>query len=198
MQSSLDETDADILRALVDDGRVPYSQIADAVDMSTPAVIERVDRLRDKGVIEGFEARLDPSVLGGTRMLIRFRVSPDEMSTVTETLADDERVNTVFVSANATVTVVADAEPDDAVALVDSVSADIDTFEVDVVVDEEHAPAVREPSFAPDCVECDNTVDEEGVTARVAGDVYHFCCTSCESAFRDRYAEIGISDETEN
>jgi DNA-binding Lrp family transcriptional regulator len=190
MKTTLDSTDAEILRALVDDGRRAYSDIADEVDMSTPAVIERVERLRDKGVIEGFEARLDPSVLGGTRLLVRFRVSSDETSTVSEALADDDRVNTVFVSADATVTVVADAEPDEAVALLGSVGAYFGTFEVEVVVDEEHAPTVRQPSFAPDCVECGNTVDKEGVTARVAGDIYHFCCTSCESAFRDRYGEL--------
>jgi YHS domain-containing protein len=29
------------------------------------------------------------------------------------------------------------------------------------------------------------------VTTRIAGDVYHFCCTSCESAFRERYEAMG-------
>ena len=190
METELDDTDSEILRLLVQDGRAAYSRIADEVGMSTPAVIDRVDRMREKGVIEGFEARLDPSVLGTTRLLIRLCVGPGETDDVGESLADDERVEDVYVSADATVTVVANAEPDEVLALVRDVDG-IRELDVEVVVGENHAPAVREPSFAPECIECGNTVDEEGVSARLAGDVYHFCCTSCESAFRGRYAEMG-------
>ena len=190
METELDDTDSEILRLLVQDGRAAYSRIADEVGMSTPAVIDRVDRMREKGVIEGFEARLDPSVLGTTRLLIRLCVGPGETDDVGETLADDERVEDVYVSADATVTVVANAEPDEVPALARDVDG-IREIDVEVVVGENHAPAVREPSFAPECIECGNTVDEEGVSARLAGDVYHFCCTSCESAFRGRYAEMG-------
>jgi DNA-binding Lrp family transcriptional regulator len=190
METELDDTDSEILRLLVQDGRAAYSRIADEVGMSTPAVIDRVDRMREKGVIEGFEARLDPSVLGTTRLLIRLCVGPGETDDVGESLPDDERVEDVYVSADATVTVVANAEPDEVPALVRDVDG-IRELDVEVVVGENHAPAVREPSFAPECIECGNTVDEEGVSARLAGDVYHFCCTSCESAFRGRYAEMG-------
>jgi len=189
MENELDGTDAEILRALVEDGRRAYSDIADEVGMSTPAVINRVEGMRESGVIEGIGARIGASVLDTTRLVVRFGVSPDEASAVAEKLADDERVQRVYVSADATVTAVADAQPEEAADVVDG--ADVSGFEVDVVIDEAHAPTVREPSFAPDCAECGNTVDEEGVSARVAGDVYHFCCTSCESAFRDRYAELG-------
>ncbi len=191
MKTTLDETDAEILRLLVEDGRIPYTEIADEVGMSPPSVIDRVDRLHEKGVLEGFEARLDRSVLGGSRLLLRFGVGTDEPSHVAETLAGDERVETVFVSADGTVTVVVNAEPDEARRIVADVDAETHGFGVDVVVEEHHAPTVSTPSFAPDCVECGNTVDSEGVTARVAGDIYHFCCTSCESAFRERYEAMG-------
>ncbi|MCX2818038.1 AsnC family transcriptional regulator [Haladaptatus sp. F3-133] len=191
MKTTLDDTDAEILRALVEDGRKPYSEIADEVGMSSPAVIDRVDGMREKGVIEGFEARLDPSVLGTTRLVVRFGVSPSDTRSVADTLAHDGRVENVYVSADATVTVIANAEPDEASSLAEEADAEVHRIDVEVVVDERHTPTVRRPSFAPDCVECGNTVDEEGVTTRIAGDVYHFCCTSCESAFRDRYAELG-------
>ncbi|MFW5984084.1 MAG: AsnC family transcriptional regulator, partial [Halobacteria archaeon] len=194
----LDDTDAEILRLLLEDGRMAYSKIADEVEMSTPSVIDRVDRMREKGVIERFEARLDPSVLDTTRLIVRFDVAPDKLHAVADSVVEDERVENVYVSADSTVTVVANAEPGEATAVVERTDAEVSGLNVEVVVDEKHAPTVRQPSFAPDCVECGNTVDEEGVTTRVAGDVYHFCCTSCESAFRDRYAEVRVSDETEN
>ncbi|MDZ7687407.1 MAG: AsnC family transcriptional regulator [Halobacteriales archaeon] len=185
MKTGLDETDAEILRLLVEDGRMAYTEIADEVGMSPPSVIERVERLREKGVLEGFEARLDRSVLGGSRLLLRFRAPPDETSRIADEVADDERVDTVFVSADGTLTAVVNAEPEAAYGIVGDVDAH--DYDLEVVVEEIHAPTVSAPSFAPDCVECGNTVDEEGVTARIAGEVYHFCCTSCESAFRDRY-----------
>jgi DNA-binding Lrp family transcriptional regulator len=190
MKTKIDDTDSEILRLLVEDGRMAYSKIADEVDMSTPAVIDRVEGMREKGVIEGFEARLNPLVLGTMRLLIRLSAEPGETDAVVETLADDDRVEDVYVSADATVTVLANAEPDDVPAIVQGVDG-VHGLDVEVVVDEKHAPTVRQPSFSPECVECGNTVDEEGVSARIAGDVYHFCCTSCESAFRDRYAELG-------
>lgn len=192
MKTSLDDTDAEILRALVEDGRKPYTEIADEVGMSTPAVIDRVDRLRETGVIEGFEARLDRSVLGDTRLLVRFSVGPAKKTEAADTLSDDERVGAVFVSADGTVTAVANAEPEDASEIADSFGAE--EYEVEVVVDENQAPTVRAPSFEPDCVECGNTVDEEGVSTRIAGDIYHFCCTSCEAAFADRYVEAQASE----
>ena len=196
MEASLDDTDTEILRALVEDGRRAYSDIADEVGMSTPAVIDRVDRMRENGVIEGFEARLDPSVLDTTRLLVRFGVPPQDAHTVADEVAEDERVENVYLSAGATVTVVANTEPDDVPALVESVDAEVRGTDVEVIVDERHAPTVRQPSFAPECVECGNTVDEEGVSERIADDIYHFCCTSCESAFLDRYS--GLTEETEN
>lgn len=187
MKPTLDETDAEILRLLVKDGRIPYTEIADEVGMSPPSVIERVERLREKGIIEGYEARLDRSVLGGSRLLVRFRVSPEEVEDAMLAISDDERAETVFGSADGTVTVVANAEPEEAGEITEVPDVEAHDHEVGVVVEESHEPTVAAPSFAPDCVECGNTVDEEGVTSRVAGDLYHFCCTSCESAFRERY-----------
>jgi DNA-binding Lrp family transcriptional regulator len=185
MKTPIDATDAEILRLLVEDGRKPYAEIAEEVDMSTPAVIDRIDRLRKKGIVDGFEARLDRSVLGGSRLLLRFRLDPDEATNVAEETSRDERVETVFVSADGTVTAVANAEPEEARSIAGETGAR--EYDVEYVVEEEHAPAVRTPSFAPDCVECGNTVDDQGVSTRVAGDLYHFCCTSCESAFEQRY-----------
>jgi Lrp/AsnC family leucine-responsive transcriptional regulator len=187
MKNSLDDTDSEILRLLVEDGRMAYSRIAEEVDMSTPAVIDRIDRMRDSGVIDGFEARLNPSVLDTTRLIVRFSLGPEGATAVAEEFSQDEHVETAFVSADVTVTVVANAEPDEAADIVSNADVGVQDYEVDVVVKEEHAPTVRTPSFTPDCVECGNTVDDEGVSTRIAGELYHFCCTSCESAFRERY-----------
>jgi len=188
MRPELDETDAEILRLLVEDGRKPYAEIANEVDMSSPSVIERVERLHEVGVIEGFEARLDRSMLGGSRILIRFKTTPGAVGEAARLASEDKRVETVFGSADGTVTLVANAEPSEVGSLTEVF--DGKDYEVETVVAEEHRPTVATPSLAPECAECGNTVDEEGVSARVADDVHHFCCTSCEAAFRERYESL--------
>jgi DNA-binding Lrp family transcriptional regulator len=60
----LDRIDTSILDALARDARVSFSRIGAQVNLSAPAVKRRVDRLRDRGVIDGFTVRLDPAALG--------------------------------------------------------------------------------------------------------------------------------------
>lgn len=59
-----DDTDRAILARLAADGRASYQAIADAVRMSRPAVVERVKRLEERGVITGYGAHLDRARLG--------------------------------------------------------------------------------------------------------------------------------------
>jgi len=60
----LDETSWAILEALQEDARMSYAELGRRVNMSSPAVAERVQRLIDAGVIEGFHARVNPAKLG--------------------------------------------------------------------------------------------------------------------------------------
>lgn len=60
----LDKVDREILRLLLQDGRVPAAQIAEQVGLSRPAVAERIDKLEREGVIRGTTAVIDPSAVG--------------------------------------------------------------------------------------------------------------------------------------
>ncbi len=59
-----DAVDRHILRILATDGRASYQAIADGVGLSRPAVMERVKRLEEKGLITGYGARLDRAKAG--------------------------------------------------------------------------------------------------------------------------------------
>lgn len=63
---TLDSIDGRIVAALLDDGRASFAEIGDQVGLSAPAVKRRVDRLRERGAINGFTALVDPTVLGWT------------------------------------------------------------------------------------------------------------------------------------
>src|SRR5256884_2509881 len=60
----LDDTDLQILGLLQDDCRTPLARIGEAVDLSAPAVLERIKKLEAAGVILGYRALLDARRLG--------------------------------------------------------------------------------------------------------------------------------------
>jgi len=82
---TLDETDREILRLLLADARRPYSDIAERVDLSAPAVSDRIDRLREAGVIEGFTLQVDGDALStGLTVLATLSVPPADADRVHE------------------------------------------------------------------------------------------------------------------
>ena len=60
---TFDRIDLKILQALQQDGRISNLKLAEAVALSPTAVLARVQRLSKEGVIEGYEARLNPAKL---------------------------------------------------------------------------------------------------------------------------------------
>jgi len=63
-QRELDSTDWQILAALQSDGRLSFNQLGKRVNLSPPAVADRVRRLEEAGVITGYRAEVDPSKAG--------------------------------------------------------------------------------------------------------------------------------------
>jgi len=60
----IDETDRQILSILQQNARTSNAEIARQVDMAPSAVLERIRRLETRGVIQGYEARINPEALG--------------------------------------------------------------------------------------------------------------------------------------
>lgn len=60
----LDRSDRLILALLQADARMSNAEIARRVHLAPSAVYERIRKLENRGVIQGYEARLDPKALG--------------------------------------------------------------------------------------------------------------------------------------
>jgi Lrp/AsnC family transcriptional regulator, leucine-responsive regulatory protein len=60
----IDEMDRRILSLLQQDARLPNAEIARRVGMAPSATLERLRKLEERGVIQGYEARLDAKKLG--------------------------------------------------------------------------------------------------------------------------------------
>jgi Lrp/AsnC family transcriptional regulator for asnA, asnC and gidA len=65
----LDEIDKQLLRSLQVNGRASYSELGDEVGLTPPAVRARIQRLRDRGVLQ-IVAVTDPIALGHTESAI--------------------------------------------------------------------------------------------------------------------------------
>jgi Lrp/AsnC family leucine-responsive transcriptional regulator len=188
----LDETDIEILGMLVEDGRRPYREIADIVDLSPPAVSDRVQRLREQGVIRRFTIDLDRSQLReGTPVLLTIEVDPASLDDVKGTLAAEEAVEHLFITVDSRLIAQANAPGDVRQWLLSLVDPErLEHVDVDLLSESEWTPAVGATEFALTCDECGNTVTAEGVTARIGGDVKQFCCQSCEARYRESYEQL--------
>ncbi len=60
----LDKTDFKILKLLQQNARIPMTELAEKVGLSTTPVTERVRRLERENIISGYHARLNPHALG--------------------------------------------------------------------------------------------------------------------------------------
>ena len=63
-KSSIDRVDLAILTELQADARISISELARRVGRSAPAVAERVRKLEEAGIIEGYRAQINPAALG--------------------------------------------------------------------------------------------------------------------------------------
>jgi DNA-binding Lrp family transcriptional regulator len=71
----LDEVDWNLLRELVDDGRISMNELAARTGVSRATAYSRVERLRREQVITGFTATVDPARVGlGVTALILLNV----------------------------------------------------------------------------------------------------------------------------
>jgi Lrp/AsnC family leucine-responsive transcriptional regulator len=80
----LDATNVALLRLLRDDPRLSVSELARRVEMSAPAVRERLQRLEDAGVVR-WRVEIDPRALGfPVCAYVRVRPAPGQLAKLAE------------------------------------------------------------------------------------------------------------------
>lgn len=76
----LDQLDRKIVGQLTAEGRIPLAELGRRVNLSAPAVAERVQRLERTGVITGYRAEIDPRALGYTlTAIVRVKPAPGQL-----------------------------------------------------------------------------------------------------------------------
>jgi len=83
----IDPVDAKILRALAKDARTSTAELSRTVGLSAPSVSERVKRLEESGVIEGYSVKINAAALGlPLAAWLRIRPIPGQLQKVAEIL----------------------------------------------------------------------------------------------------------------
>lgn len=75
--ATLDDVDRAILRLLTRDARTPNSTMAATLGIAPSTCLERIRRLRTRGVIKGYHAEVDPRALGhDIEAMVAVRIHP--------------------------------------------------------------------------------------------------------------------------
>jgi len=80
---AISDTDRRIIAELVENGRLSFAELGRRVNLSPPAVAERVQRLERSGVIAGYRAEIDPKALGyPLTAIIRVKPAPGQLARI--------------------------------------------------------------------------------------------------------------------
>ena len=89
----IDEIDRKILRELQEDARTSFAEIGRRVGLTTPAVIERVRKLEDAGIIVGYRADIDTAKVGlPITAFVRMSISGVDYSHIIEVAQQSNEV----------------------------------------------------------------------------------------------------------
>jgi Lrp/AsnC family leucine-responsive transcriptional regulator len=89
----VDEIDWKILVELQENARVSFAEIGRRVGLTTPAIIERVHKMEDAGIITGYRVEIDPAKVGlPVTAFIRMSITGVDYSHIIEVAEESKEV----------------------------------------------------------------------------------------------------------
>ena len=96
----LDDLDQKIIRCLIQNARMPYSEIGQQVGISRVAVKMRVQALEKKGIIEEYTTIINPQKISGAiSCYFEIETVPDTLEEVISILEKNDTVTQIHVHA---------------------------------------------------------------------------------------------------
>jgi len=93
----VEELELKIIRALNQNSRKSFREIAKEIGTSAPVVINKVKRMEEEGAIKGYIPVLDPEYFGFTLMaVVALRISHGKLIEAQEKIAEDPRVLAIY------------------------------------------------------------------------------------------------------
>jgi DNA-binding Lrp family transcriptional regulator len=93
----VDDIDKKLLEELVEDGRASYVELSEKVGISRVAVKDRINNLKEKGIIEKFTVVINSEKFGKTvSAFFEVDVEPYRFQEVAQNLADHPNVASIY------------------------------------------------------------------------------------------------------
>ena len=93
----LDELDQKIIRLLIQNARMSYSEIGQQVGISRVAVKMRVQALEKKGIIEEYTTIINPQkISGAVSCYFEIETKPDALTETAEILEQNDTVTQIY------------------------------------------------------------------------------------------------------
>lgn len=93
----LDKLDQKIVRLLIQNARMSYSEIGQLVGISRVAVKTRIQSLEKRGVIEEYTAIINPQkICGAVSCYFEIEIKPDTFLQVTDILCQNETITQIY------------------------------------------------------------------------------------------------------
>ncbi|EHM10881.1 transcriptional regulator [Thermanaerovibrio velox DSM 12556] len=94
----MDQLDLNLLEDLTADGRVSYAELGRKYNLTRVSIKERIDRLRQEGIIEGFTITINPEAAGKhVSAFFEIDVEPFYLDSVAHALAEKPEVENLYL-----------------------------------------------------------------------------------------------------
>ena len=199
MDAKLDNTDIAIVKALIQDGRKSFRQIAREIKASTPTVEARFSRMKGLGIIKSIQPVFDIEKIDSQMSaLIFIKTNLSQSTDIANKLASIPQVRGVYKLTgeyNIIIKVIMAQHPEYLEEFIRTKIANIEGIKsasyqmiTKTIKDDQNIPVMKEGIFLKiKCDYCDNDIFKDTRTLRVGKYERYFCCNSCLTLYKQKY-----------
>ena len=199
MDAKLDNTDIAIVKALIQDGRKSFRQIAREIKASTPTVEARFSRMKGLGIIKNIQPIFDIEKIDGQMSALVFvKTNLSQSSDIANKLTSIPQVRGVYKMTgehNIIIKVIMTHHPEYLEEFIKTKIANIEGIKsasyqmiTKTIKDDQSIPVMKEGIFLKiKCDYCDNDIFKDAKLMRVGQYERYFCCNSCLTLYKQKY-----------
>jgi len=193
----LDETEIKILRELQKDASISNRRLAKKVEVSTPTISSKIEKLEDMGIIQGYKLHLDYDKLGLTKYVLMVDTVPDKLEKVSKEISDMDLTYSIEELDGISLKVEVfsrdvkhfDSYLED-VRQKDGINK-IDVKRVSNFIDErQEIPIFENAELNIDCYYCDKPIKGDPVKLKMDNKDHYLCCSSCADLYEKKYQKL--------
>ncbi len=199
MDAKLDNTDIAIVKALIQDGRKSFRQIAREIKASTPTVEARFSRMKGLGIIKSIQPVFDIEKIDSQMSaLIFIKTNLSQSTDIANKLASIPQVRGVYKLTgeyNIIIKVIMAEHPEYLEEFIRTKIANIEGIKsasyqmiTKTIKDDQSIPVMKEGIFLKiKCDYCDNDIFKDTKILTVGKYERYFCCNSCLTLYKQKY-----------